>query len=157
MKPKQIRRSGNKNTASRWYALFVLVGLLAMLLWPTAAAAIPVSLPLTDAQELKQAWEYAATVGVYRYQTNVLQTTHPTLRLNNAGRGSKTDRITVAGLMDRPNDTMLMQIQGKSDIELKVEEGISYGRTNSQDEWTRVENQSDFFALVHSSCEFVRP
>ncbi|MCP4537165.1 MAG: LamG domain-containing protein, partial [Chloroflexi bacterium] len=31
-------------------------------------------------------------------------------------------------------------------IELKVVDGVSFGRLNAQDEWTLVENQSDFFA-----------
>ncbi|MCP4542385.1 MAG: hypothetical protein GY832_35125, partial [Chloroflexi bacterium] len=139
---KHTRNSGTKHNASRWYALIALVGMLAMLLWPTAAAAIP----LTDEQELKQAWEYAADVGVYRYRTDVLQTIHPTPRLSNVGRSSKSERFSVAGMMDRPNDTMEMRIAADGTIELKVVDGVSYGRLNAHDEWTQVESQSNFFA-----------
>jgi len=139
---KHTRNSGTKPNASRWYALVTVVGLLTMLLWPTAAAAIPP----TDAEELKQAWEYASDVGVYRYQSTALQTIHPTEKLVNVGRSSKTERITVAGAMDRSNDTMEMVIQGDGTIELKMVDGVSFGRVNAQDEWTQVENQSDFFA-----------
>ncbi|MCP4543086.1 MAG: LamG domain-containing protein, partial [Chloroflexi bacterium] len=144
MKTKHTRRSGIKSSASRWYVLLALMGFLTILLWPSMTAAVP--LTLTDAEQLKQAWEYAADVGVYRYQTDVLQTTHPTEKLVNVGRSSKIDRFSVVGMMDRPNDTMQMRIQADGTIELKVVEGVSYGRVNSQDEWTQVENQSDFFA-----------
>ncbi len=147
MKTKHARRSGNKNNASRWYALLALVGLLTMLLWPTAAAAVP----LSDEQELKQAWEYAAEMGVYRYRTNAIQTTHPTLMLVNVGRSSSTKRMTVAGTMDRPNDTMQLTmngLRGRQTVELKVEQGVSYGRLNPQAEWTRSKTKATFSPLA---------
>ncbi len=134
---KHTRHSG-----SRWYILLALIGLLTMLLWPSMATAVP----LTDAEQLEQAWEYAAEIGVYRYQTDVVQITHPTEKLVNVGRSSKTARITVAGLMDRPNDTMHMKLQADGTIDLKVVEGVSYGRLSAQAEWTEVENQTDMFA-----------
>ena len=150
METKHTRRSGTKYNASRRYTLVTLVGLLTMLLWPSMAVAVPPPLTgavlLGDADQLKQAWKYAGEVGVYRYQTDVIQTTHPTLNLVNVGRSAKTERIMVSDLMDRPNDTMQMKIQADGSIEIKVEQGISYGRLNPQEEWTQVENQTDMFA-----------
>ncbi len=134
-----------KSSSSFWYVLFALAALTGLLIMSNKPAFVTAA-PLSDDARLKAAWERAAEAGVYNYRTDVLQTTHPTLKLVNVGRSSKTDRITVAGLMDRPNDTMHIKMQGEGSIELKVEQGISYGRLDAQEEWTLVENQSDFFA-----------
>jgi len=138
-----MRSKNWKNT--RVYLILVLLGLAMIGIIPTIVTAGP----LSSAQNLRAAWHYAADLGVYRYQTNVLQTVHPTTKLANVGRSSKTQSFSVSGQMDKPNDSMQMTMSsdgGSNVIDLKVEDGLAYGRFNPQAEWTEVEDQSDIFA-----------
>lgn len=66
--------------------------------WPSLAAAMP----LTAKHRLEQDWRFAADMGRYRYSTDVLQTTHPTTRLENVGRHPSTKRLSAQGVVDRP-------------------------------------------------------
>jgi hypothetical protein len=119
---------------------------MALLLWPSLVTAVPV----TRQQELDQAARLAGDVGTYQYRTDVLQTTHPTLRLENAGRQPETSRMTVDGAVDRANASMEMTIwapgTGTDGLELKVLDGKAYGRSETDGEWTEIENPSDVFA-----------
>ncbi len=69
----------HKINRSKLYTVLALSGLLLLILWPSFVQAIP----LTDQQRLEGAWRSAGQTGSYRYQSNLLQTTHPTNKLVN--------------------------------------------------------------------------
>ena len=50
---------------------------------------------VTAKQQLDRAWRFAGDVGSYQCRADVVQTTHPTPRLENAGRQTKSTRLTV--------------------------------------------------------------
>ncbi|MDM8527041.1 hypothetical protein QUF58_02410 [Anaerolineales bacterium HSG24] len=134
-----------RNNRTKLYGLLALTGLVLLFLWPTFTAAMP----LTAKHQLENAWRFASQVGSYRYQTTLIQNTHPTEKLVNVGRSTRPKRLTVQGMMDKTNETMYMKInphRGKRSLEMKVEQGKSYGRLNASEEWTEVETQSDIFA-----------
>jgi hypothetical protein len=95
-----------KRPPNRFYILLALAGLLVLYLRPAIVAAMP----LTDQDRLERAWRYAGEVGSFEYRTDVVQTTHPTARLDNAGRHPSTKRFSVAGTMNQPAKTMEIKL-----------------------------------------------
>lgn len=140
----------------QWFWIsFVTLGLLWLLLWPALATATVGAAPTVQSQ-LQAAWQRAHGVGNYRYTSNVRQTTHPTARLENAGRRDKTQQMTVEGRINRTADTMQMKFSSSRkdprSLEVKVENGKAYGRTNpvpaqgDGEGWQAIENNTDLFA-----------
>jgi len=136
----------NKRIHIRLYTSLALIGLLILYVWPS----LVVALPLTAKHQLERAWRYAGDVGSYQYRTNVIQTTHPTARLENAGRHPKTQRLAAEGMVDRPNKTMTMKLWGQGRagqaLEVKVENGQAFGRTSATENWSEIDNPADIFA-----------
>jgi uncharacterized repeat protein (TIGR01451 family) len=130
----------------RLYMWFALTGLLLLSLWPSLVAAMP----LTAKHHLERAWLLAAEVGRFEYRTDVTQTTHPTNRLENAGRSAITQHLFAKGMVDRPGKTMQLKLaqpgSGNRALELKVEGGQAFGRINATAEWTEIPNPTDIFA-----------
>lgn len=131
----------------RYLLGLVLVAVLgALWAWPLHAAA----LPATARQELMQAWRFANTVGRYSYETDLVQTTHPTAQLSNVGKHPQSERLTILGEMDRPEDRVTLQMQQRAGtqlqvVDLKVENGIGYGRAGADAPWTELEETNDLF------------
>ncbi len=136
----------NKRNPIRLYLALAVVGLLTLYLWPSLVAAMP----LTAKHQLERAWRYAGNAGSFEYHTDVLQTTHPTMRLENAGRSPQTRRMTAQGIVDRPNKAMQMKLwapgAGRDGLEIKVENGKAFGRLDANAEWTEIDNPTDIFA-----------
>lgn len=138
----------SRKTKSRYIpiGLIALVGLMALLLWPTLVTAVP----LTPKQQVDRAWRFAGDVGSYQYRTDVVQTTNPTARLENAGRNPKSTRMTVEGVLDRASETMEMTLwmpgAGKDGLQMKVEDGKSYGRVGSGQDWEEIDNPANIFS-----------
>ena len=98
-------------------ALFlILLALVLLLVLPLQAHIFPV----TPAQNLQQAWRLAGDTGRFHYQTNVLQTTHPTVMLKNANRHDQTKQFMVEGELDHPAGQMLMQMRTQENGQAKV-------------------------------------
>ena len=129
-----------------YYIALALAGFLTLYLWPS----LVVAMPLTAKHRLEQAWRFTADAGRYDYDTTVLQTIRPTARLENAGRHSTTERMMAQGIVDRPNRMMQMRLwspdTGKGGVEIKVEGGKAFGRTNTNAEWDEIPNPTDIFA-----------
>ena len=131
-----------------WLLLFVaLVAMVA----PVAAALQAQMLPLSPAQQLQATWRHASAIGRFHYQTNLLQTTHPTVSLKNAGRQVKTKQVRVEGAIDLPNEQMTLQLRtnqgGQERItDLKVEQGQAFGRLDPNAAWTPIDQSTDLFA-----------
>ncbi len=137
-----------KFRAVRSLALFlILFALTLLLVFPLQARLFPV----TPAQNLQQAWRLAGDIGRFHYQTNVLQTTHPTVMLKNANRHDQTKQFMVEGDLDHPAGQMTMQMRTHEDgqakvVDLKVEHGQAYGRLTKDGNWTPIDGGSDLFA-----------
>ncbi len=112
--------------------------------------------------QLKQAWQQATDIGVYDYQTTLIQTTHPTERLENVGLSSSTDRMYVEGSVDRPAETMRLKLwgengsasNGENAIEIKIDRGKALGRVNDS-EWEEVDDVSGIFAPDHDPLSYL--
>ena len=132
----------------RW----VFIGIIVVALMAPFAVSLQAQiLPLSSAQQLHAAWRAATAIGRFHYQTQVIQTTHPTISLQNAGRQVKTKQMRVEGAIDLPNERMALQLhtsQGGQErvTELKVEQGQAFGRLDPQTEWTPLEQATDLFA-----------
>jgi uncharacterized repeat protein (TIGR01451 family) len=136
-----------KHTTGTQFAILVLcLGLLVLVGWPHLTTAAP----LTAGHRLQRAWQQANAIGRYRYQMAVVQTTHPTARLENAGRQPKTTELRVEGKMDRPGAAMTMRLQSggagnRRALDLRVEGGVAYGRTDPSADWEVIDANTDLF------------
>ena len=133
-----------KNPKPR-FLVFTLISLSLLMLWPLIGSAAPMTAP----RKLADAWQDAADIGVYHYETNIIQTTHPTHKLVNVGRSSDTQVMSISGFMDKPKDSMHMLVSGNGQgqvLELKLEQGLSYGRLKADDSWQEMDHESDLFA-----------
>jgi hypothetical protein len=100
-------------------------------------------------------WQRAHEVGIYDYHTDIVQTTWPTPKLENAGLSSQQERIYIEGSTNRHTDFMQMKLYSEgaslaseqNALEIKVEDGQSLGRMG-EGEWEAIEadGMSDLFA-----------
>lgn len=137
----------HKSPLSRLSSVLLIVGLLFLLLWPSFVQAVP----LTVRQELLSAWQLAGEVGQYQYRSTVIQTTYPTAKLENVGRNPRTKRMIVEGTLDTPRDFMAMQLRNANPgttqlIDLKVEDGLAYGRMETTANWQRLDDADQLFS-----------
>jgi len=134
-----------KRNITKIYIALAVIGLALLSLWFTFTAAMP----RTPGQQLNRAWRLANDVNSYSYRSSAIQTNHPSARLDNAGRSSLERQIWAEGIVDRPNKTMTMKLSlgaNQQPIELKIENGQAFGKTEYQDEWVAVDNPADVFA-----------
>ena len=137
-----------KKPLFRWYLSLILLGLSMLFLWPRLVTATP----LTPKHHLERAWHNADQVGHYQYQTTVIQTTHPTARLDNLGRRSTVEYVDVVGQIDRQAELMQLQLwpEGRNKprtVDLKLEKGITYGRSGVDEVWQVLDDSPiDIFA-----------
>ncbi|MEZ4678254.1 MAG: hypothetical protein R2932_28970 [Caldilineaceae bacterium] len=104
--------------------------------------------PATAYTQIQHALKNAASSGRYQYQTELLQSFHPTMRLENVGRTTRTTRMVMAGEMDRRNETMRFQLSmaNQPPLEVKIEAGTAFGRLAADQPWTKVPFATDLFA-----------
>ena len=96
---------------------------------------------------------------MYQHSSEILQTSYPTPRLENAGRSPKTEHLVVAGTVDQPNNSVTLRIDGLTDdqsvIEMKVENGVSYGRYQGAQDWTELGETADIFVSEGNPLGFL--
>lgn len=94
-------------------SIFLMFSLVCILL-----ALVPTSLfsANTPAAALQHAWQRANTVGVFEYQTEIVQTAHPLPILENVGLSSTETRIAVVGKTNRPQKQMEMAMWNEEDV-----------------------------------------
>jgi hypothetical protein len=63
------------------------------------------------AEAVRRAWETALDAGVYRFATDLVQTTYPALSLSNAGRGPQQNALYLEGQTDMPARSSRMSMQ----------------------------------------------
>ena len=95
---------------SRLISAWLLLGLLSLFLIGWSASPLAAAGEAGPRRELTRAWEQAGQRGRYNYRTTILQTLHPTLRLENVGRTPRTEQFVIEGEMDARGERMLMQL-----------------------------------------------
>ncbi|MCB0245773.1 MAG: hypothetical protein KDI12_20335, partial [Anaerolineae bacterium] len=89
--------------------LSLLVASLFLLALPTVLVLARSDGP-TDT--LSKAWRRAASLASYTFDSGVVQSVHPTARLENVGRQTTTRTLQVQGAMDQRAETMNLHIAG---------------------------------------------
>ena len=91
----------------------------------------------------------AGESGQYGYRTTIAQIYHPTLSLQNVGRYARTEHSVIEGVVDAPAARMTLQLTSANNapVQIKIEEGLGYGRMSDDEPWTEVEiGGADLFA-----------
>jgi subtilisin-like proprotein convertase family protein len=103
-------------------------------------------------QIVQRAWQHASALGVYRFATEVTQTTFPAPALSNVGRSSQQDTLYLEGQVDLPAHVMQISLwQGgsaadsTSAIEVRLEGEQGYGRAPGGS-WQEIDSFADAFA-----------
>ncbi len=124
--------------------LLLVVSLLGLVLMGALLLPVPLrSASLSPRQQVQAAWERALNQDAYRYTAVAVQTTHPTLRLENAGLGSQQTRFYMEGEVSRPQELVRLKLWrgagrvGEDDnaLEVKLEAGRAYGRAAGATDW----------------------
>ena len=110
------------------------------------------SAPLTEG-EIQSAWSKARAIGAYRYNSSVVQTTWPLLKLENVGRNSREERLYIEGEVDSHNRNMALKLwtdggnvaNAQDILEMRVTDGEAMARV-AGGEWQPVEDASSLFA-----------
>ncbi|MCP4419000.1 MAG: LamG domain-containing protein, partial [Chloroflexi bacterium] len=126
------------------YRFFLLasIGVL-MLLWPSFVTAVP----LTTQQKFDTVWTNARDVGQYQFFVSALQTSYPTPRIENVGRGPETTLLTADGIVNVPEDQMELNLWSDDrPIMIRLVEGSAFGRADVDDEWVELEDPNIIFA-----------
>ncbi|MEZ4512330.1 MAG: LamG-like jellyroll fold domain-containing protein [Chloroflexota bacterium] len=86
-----------------------------------------------------------------------MQTYHPTLLLENAGRTTRVETHKINGEVDVSADSMTLQINAANNpaLQIKIEDGRGYGRLGEADEWTEVELATELFAPGNDPMGFL--
>ncbi|MCB0206996.1 MAG: hypothetical protein KDH89_19430, partial [Anaerolineae bacterium] len=113
-------------------------------------------------RSLQAAWEAAVARGGYEFTTTIQQTAHPLPKLVNVGLGSKTDNIYIEGKTDSHVESMQMKLWsdggsaalGTGALEIKVEDGKAYGRTD-QEPWREMDDVTGLFAPGQDAFGFL--
>jgi len=121
---------------------------------------------ISPAGELQRAWQHANDVGVYAYQTEIIQTAHPLPILANVGLSSTENRISIQGKVNRPAKQMQLsmwdgskvavaaasetsqkvansstaQVMPANSIQIRLDQDKSYGRLGMAD-WQELKDQ----------------
>lgn len=133
------------------FRLLVMLILLGLIL---ISQYTPTTLSAPTAQgEVNAAWQKAVDAGNYHYTTKLVQTTWPVPNMYNIGLSSQSNRLFIAGQVDRYAEQLTMTIwsrggntyTGQNGLEIKVADGITKGRIDGS-EWVEMENISSLFA-----------
>ena len=117
----------------------------------TIAAPPPPS--IADAQTaVRRAWQRAREVGVYHFDSELVQTTYPVPAVANIGRSPQVDSLYLDGDVDLPEETMQMRMWQDGDApaargaEMRVEKDRGYAR-QADGTWQEVQDVTTSFGL----------
>ncbi len=142
-------KHSSRAQAYRWLiAVVVMIG-LALAVLPTA----PATEAEADALHVVQAaWQKAQQSGVYRFSTQIVQTTYPAPTVGNAGRSSRSETIYLDGETNAParkfqlsvhNDGSMLNTSNA--LEVRIDGDKTYGRSPGS-EWQVMDGFADAFA-----------
>lgn len=106
-----------------------------------------------------RAWDIAQTYGNYQYRSTVIQTTHPTEKVINAGASSKTAHLMIEGDVDRFNEVLNLTITGYPDkrrpVQIQVKGNQAQGRVGTQD-WQPLDSPEQIFNTNNDPLGFLQ-
>ncbi|MCP5099527.1 MAG: hypothetical protein GY943_28560, partial [Chloroflexi bacterium] len=129
---------------NRRISLLALLGVIALLLIPTLVTANFD----TAVSQLQSAWQKATDIGSYAYQANTVQTIHPTAKVENIGRAPQTQHLNINGEINLHSEALQLEIQSgdNAPLAIKVEDGITYGRSQETEAWQEMDEMTELFA-----------
>lgn len=131
------------------YSLLIAAGIVGLIVVAvTQQLFANADIPLSARESLHQAWQSAGNSGRYEYRTEILQTTHPTMRLENAGRSAHTARVMIDGEMDVQAERMGFHLTATNQppLEIEIVKGLAKGRLGPDQPWSEIEIGADLFA-----------
>ena len=145
----------------RAWMLIVSVGLLilSIVLTPHISQA---GRPPTPAEAVRRAWRLAQSSGVYRFATEIVQTTHPAPSLVNVGRSSRVERLHIEGRTDVPQRTFDMTLwkdggsllNPRDGVEVRIEGDRAQGRAVGGT-WQTIDDFSGAFAPANDLLAYL--
>ncbi|MEM7798065.1 MAG: LamG-like jellyroll fold domain-containing protein, partial [Chloroflexota bacterium] len=126
-------------------ALLALLGIILLFAFPSITKAIP----LSDGDQFDRVWRMAQNVGSYEFEADVLQTTLPTLSLENLGQTPQRSRTTANGSVDSATELVTFAVDTQQGLlEFRVDEGVAYGRQylGPDTPWVRMDGAPSLFA-----------
>ncbi|MEM9775404.1 MAG: hypothetical protein AAF902_12550, partial [Chloroflexota bacterium] len=120
------------------------IGLLTLFLMPSIGSA----LPLTDQDKFDRVWRVAQGVGTYEFETDVLQTTLPSLGLENLGQTPHRSKTTSAGMVNAEEELVLFDVDTPQGLlEFRIQDDVTYGRQNLGPDtpWVRMDGTPNLF------------
>ena len=142
-KTSQLSKQMRKRITKATFLLLASIGLLILLFWPSIVTAVP----LTTQQQFDGVWQQARDIGNYQFNASALQTSHPTPRIENVGRGPEQSLLLASGLVNMPDEQMELNLQsGGRSLMVQMVDGFAYGRTDADDEWVELQDPDMIFA-----------
>ncbi len=134
-----------KKNRVRWVH-FVILSLVAMLI--VAGGIVSVGADgSSPAAIVQRAWRNARDSGVYDFQTEITQVTHPGPALANVGRSSVKETLSLSGHTDLPAGSVQISLwdessgQGPQDaLHMRMEGERAYGRCPTCDAWEEIDD-----------------
>ncbi|OQY44357.1 MAG: hypothetical protein B6242_12965, partial [Anaerolineaceae bacterium 4572_78] len=115
--------------------------------------------------EINAAWEKASGIAVYKHSTTVIQTTHPTEKLENVGLSSITKRLYFKGETNKVENMMAFKLwsdsgnvlNGKNGLDLKVKDDVAFGRMSPDHDWAELDDDfTEIFAPNNDHLTYLR-
>ena len=143
-------RSSHTKAHPKWVRYLTIALLLSFALFATVGSLWAQENPTAESM-IQTAWNRAVTSGVFDFRTQVEQVTYPAPSVSNAGRPLQESELGMEGQFNKFDETFAMTLWQDASfdpvkgIEVKVEDGKTYGRTGLSD-WEEIGNVADSFA-----------
>lgn len=117
----------------------------------------------SPAQAVVDAWGQVQRVDSYTYESNLRQTDHPLPRLENVGRSPNSTYLFTAGSINQLEQSLYLDVwqdgnqigDPASAMQVKVEDGLAYGRFGDTD-WQPLEQDiSQMFAPGQDTMGYI--
>ena len=149
------------------YPGILLLVVVTLLLGGASRLNMPSS--LAPDQAVNRAWSRVQQLGRYSYATDILQTTTPLPLVMNAGRGDEESVYRIEGETDLRHNSMQLALwqesagvstpglatDRRSGIEIKVADGIAYGRSVGAADWEQIDGFSDLSAPAGDALAYL--
>lgn len=115
---------------------------------PSAAGLLRMDTEASSAEKaVQRAWRNARDSGVYDFQTEITQVTHPGPALANVGRSSVEETLSLSGHTDLPAQNLEIRLwdessgQGPEDaFQMRMQGERAYGRCPACDDWEEIDD-----------------
>ena len=148
----------------RRYRAWILITSIALLILGAVRAPqiSQAGRPPSPEETVQHAWRLAQESGVYRFATEIIQTTYPAPSLANVGRTSRTERLHIEGQTDSPQRTLQMTLwkdggsllNPRGGVEVRVEGDRAQGRAIGGT-WQTIDDFSGAFAPANDLLAYL--